>query len=514
MTIQHIPQVGQYGVNRDLSAHELPINVWTDAKNVRFLDGMVVASPGYTSIYNPPSVVPYHVLPVNVSGSRYWLYAGSGKVYCVNGSTHTNITRASGGDYTAVPNSWTSCSLSGIPILNAGNTVDPPQSWGLNPASPLTALANWPASTYCASLRSYKQYLVALNVTKSATNYPYMVKWSHPADPGAVPVSWDQTDTTKDAGEYDLAMGGDIVVDGLSLRGSFMVYKQQSIWRMDYIGGVYVMSFTPVLGTSGSLARNCIAELDGQHFVVTGQDIIVHDGQSAASILDKQSRRYFFANLDSDNYGRTHVVKNPFFNEVLVCYPEAGQAAPNMALVYNYVDKSVSFREIPATYHGNTGLVESGLTGTWASDSASWASDTTLWNQVDYTPDAARVVLASSTQKLDLLDASATADGTTQTVYLERRGMVFGAPDRRKLIRGIRPRISGATGETVIIKVGYADTPYDDPVYIAMTYVIGQDVAANCLVDGRYIAIRFESGTAMQWRLDSYDVDVSIGGMW
>ena len=36
MTIVRVTGVGQYGVNKDLSRHELPINVWTDARNIRF----------------------------------------------------------------------------------------------------------------------------------------------------------------------------------------------------------------------------------------------------------------------------------------------------------------------------------------------------------------------------------------------------------------------------------------------------------------------------------------------
>ncbi len=514
MTIQHVPQTGQYGVNADLSAHELPINAWTDALNIRFLDGSVSAAPGYQQIYDPPSVVPYHVLPVNVAGARYWVYAGSGKIYAVNGTTHTDLTRGSGGDYTGSGNGWTSCSLSGIPILNAGNIIDPPQSWDLNIANNFGALANWPASTYAKVMRSFKNYLVALNITKTTTNYPYMVKWSHAADPGSVPSSWDPTDATKDAGEYDLATGGDIIVDGAVLRSSLMIYKQQSVWRMDYVGGQFVFRFDQVLGTSGSLTRNCIAELDGLHFVVTGSDIIVHDGQSATSVLDKQSRRHFFASLDGDAYDKTFVVKNPYVNEILVCYAESGATVPNRALVWNYVDKTLTFRDMPNVHHANIGLLESGLTGTWATDGGSWASDTTLWGQVDFTPDAARVVLASADTKLHLLDDSTEANGVQQTAYVERRGLVFGAPESRKLVKSIRPRIYGTDGETVVISVGYGNTPYEDPTYTDYTFTIGTDIAAYCLVDGRYIAIKFASGTAQSWRLDSYDVDYELTGAW
>ena len=522
MPLVRVPNAGLAGVNKDLSQHELPINVWSDARNIRFLDGYAYQFYGHGEVYNSPAVVPHHLIPATIGTQRYWLYAGLAKVYAVTISggvaTHTNLTRQTTGvdvDYSGAPNSWTSTLLGGIPILNAGNTVDPPQMWSLNIANRLTALTNWPANTYCKALRSYKNYLVALNVTKAGTNYPFMVKWSHPADPGGVPITWDPTDPTKDAGETDLAEGYDPIVDGLQLRDSFMIYKEASVWRMDFVGGPYVFRFQKVLGTSDALNRNCICEIDGFHFVLTGSDVIVHDGQSATSVLDKQSRRFLFQNMDVDNVSKAFVFKNPFLNEVFVCYASIGSTWPDKAMVWNYKDKTVSFRDIPNLNHANFGPVDNGLYGNWAQDSAPWDSDLTAWNGPDFTPSTARVMMASNDQKLYLLDASASFDGVIPNAYLERRGLSFDQPEMMKLVKGIRPRIVGNTGDTVNIRVGGQTDPWAEPTWgPVMTHTIGSTIANDCFVSGRYIAIRFETGTAYQWRLDSYDIDVEASGMW
>lgn len=522
MAFVRIPQAGQLGVNADLSSAELPNNAWTDARNVRFLDGMAFQFLGHGEVYPSASVIPYHVLPVYVGANRYWLYAGLSKIYCVSGYTgstvHTNLTRQTAGvdvNYSGAANAWTSTSLSGIAILNPGNTSDPPQRWDLDVTHKFVALDNWPASTYCRSLRAYRNFLVALNVTKGSTNYPYMVKWSAPAVPGAVPGSWDETDTTKDAGETDLAEGGDPVQDGLQLGPSFIIYKERSIWRMDYTGGPYVFSFTKVLGTSGAMNRNCVVEIDGYHVVLTNDDVLVHDGQSSNSILDKQTRRKLFQSIDAQNAGLCFVFKNPFLNEVYVCYPEAGNSVPNLALVWNFKDKTVAFREIPSLWHANFGPVEGSVSQPWDADSSPWNSDISGWNAAEFTPDTVRVLMASNDQKLYLLDSSTTFNGSIPTAYLERRGLAFDLPEQRKLVRGIRLRIKGATGETVILKVGAANDAYSDPTYTSMTYTFGQsNPACDCLVSGRHIAVRVESGTAYQWRLDSFDLDVEPEGYW
>lgn len=515
----NVKNCGAIGVIKDLSKHELPNEAWTDSLNIRFLDGYAYQFYGHGDAYGTPTVAPYHLFPVKVAGVQHWVYCGTGKVYSVYNNagtyTNTNLTRGSGGDYAGAANTWTSTVLGGLPVINDGSGLNYPQSWDLNLANNFADLPNWPANTYCQVIRTYKNYLIALNITKTTTNYPYMVKWSHPADPGATPASWDEADTTKDAGEFDLSEGYDYIVDGLQLRDSFMIYKSASIWRMDFVGGAYIFRFSKVGGVSGAMNKNCVVEVDGFHFALTTNDIIIHDGSSATSILDKQSRRDLFRSIDATSSSQCFVFKNPFFNEVFVCYPEVGETTCNKALVWNYKDRTVSYREIPSLTHANYGAVDVGLSGSWDSDSEPWDSDLSLWDGPNFVPGASSVLMASAVDdKILLLDASASFNGVAPAAYLERAGLSFGAPDKIKLVRGIRPRITGNVGETVVIKIGSSADPYTPPTYTSMTHTIGSTVSDDCLVSGRYIAVRVESGSAYQWRLDSYDIDVVESGEW
>jgi len=517
MAMIPVPNCGAAGVIKDLSVHELPLGAWSDALNIRFLDSYAYQFLGHGEVYNSPSEAPQFVMALTVAGVRYWLYATATKCFAVTNSggvaVHTDITHAT--PRTGVVNQWTGTVLGGIPIFNVGDTSKIPMYWDQNLADNFVDLTAWPASTYCKSLRTYKNFLIALGVTKGSTSYPYMVKWSSAAVPGSLPSTWDETDATEDAGENDLAQGQDVIIDGLELRGSFMIYKESSIWRMDYTGGPFVFSFQKVLGISGAMNRNCIVEIDGFHLVLTGSDVIVHDGQSSTSVLDKQSRRWLFQNIDVAGKGLCFVFKNPFLNEAYICFPAIGATSCNRALVWNYKDKTVSFREVPDVNHADVGLVDNTLGSSWDLDLDAWDADLTLWNGPDFTPDTQRVIMGSANTKLYMLDATASFDGVAASAYLERRGLSFDAPDRIKLVRGIRPRITGNNGETVIIKIGYADEPYADPTYpVTMTHTIGTTVADDCFVSGRYIAIRVESGTASQWRLDSFTLDVEDGGMW
>lgn len=509
--------IGSIGVNRDLSSAELPPNAWTDAQNIRFLDGYASQFLGHGQVYGTPSAEPQHIVPVSVGGARYWIYATAAKTYCVTvtggAAVETDLTHAT--PRTGVVNQWTSTVLSGIPILNVGDTSKVPMSWDLNTANNFVDLPNWPAGYYCKSLRAYKNSLVALNVTAGGTNYPYMVLWSHPADPGSIPSSWDVTDAAKDAGQIDCAEGGDAIMDGLQLRDSFMIYKEASVWRMDYTGGPFVYRFSKVLGISGALNRNCIVEIDGQHLVLTGSDVMVHDGQQATSVLDKSTRRWLFQNIDASYINLCFVARNPFFNEVWICYPAIGSTSCTRAMIWNYRDNTVSFRSLPNVNHISFGAVDNGLSDAWASDSAPWGSDLTAWNGPDYVPSTTRLMAASADTKLFLMDASAAFDGAMPDAYLERRGLSFDAPEAMKLAKGIKANITGNVGDTVLVYIGGANDPYEDPAYGApMTYTIGETVQLYTFCTGRFIAIKFATGTAYQWRLDSFAIEVETAGAW
>ncbi|NML62938.1 hypothetical protein HHL21_18010 [Massilia sp. RP-1-19] len=45
-----------------------------------------------------------------------------------------------------------------------------------------------------------------------------------------------------------------------------------------------------------------------------------------------------------------------------------------------------------------------------------------------------------------------------------------------------------------------------------MTHTIGETLQCDCFVSGRYVAVRFETGTAFSWRLDAFDVFVEDAG--
>lgn len=510
MPIITIPAAGGQGVIRDQLPQELDQSAWSDVQNIRFAEGSAWRFLGDAQVFDAPAVTPYWIGAYNTTTTRYIVHAGLAAVYVDDGSTRTDITGTAptGG----VDDRWTGGTLNGVLVLNNG--IDKPQFWGGNTASNLATLTNWNANHLCAVMRPYRNYLVALDVTKSGTRYPHMVKWSSPAEPGTVPASWDETDPATDAGEVDLAETSDLMVDCMTLGAANIIYKERSMYAMTYIGGQYIFQFQRLPGDSGMLWRGCGAQTPLGHVVLTAGDLVLVRGVGEPeSIITGRMRRWLFSQLSGDLYKRAFVVANVERSEVWVCFSGPNDTACTKALVWNWRDNVFSVRDLQNVTYGTMGQTAVTSVETWASDSGSWDSDVTAWSEAGLSPSETKLFLCTSAPKIVTADSSATFAGTAFDARLERTGLSFGDPSVVKVVRGIRPRVDGVSGQKVFVQVGGAMDPegsytWSDPV----EYVIGSTFKADTFASGRFIGIRIYSTASAAWRISSYDVDVSTRG--
>lgn len=514
MPIVKVENAGQFGVIRDAFAHELPMGAWSDGRNVRFGDGFVERMKGHQVIYDPPSVEPYFLQPYSDGTSRRWLYAGASKLYSVSGGTHTNITRQTGAvdvDYTATAeNVWSGGVLGGVALLNNG--TDHPQQWG--GSGKAADLSNWPtaSTTRCKALRSFKYSLVAMNITEGGTNYPHMVWWSHPADPGSVPGSWSLTDAAKDSGRNNLTATPDRLIDGATLADNFYCYKESSIYRMSYIGAPDIYRFSdPISTQAGALALNCIAPFPGGHLVLGQGDIFIFNGAQVQSAISGRMRRWLQSNMDGQYYQRSFVASHPTKSEIWVCIPVTGSSIPNMALVWNWETNTWTFRELPGVHHAASGVIDATAGESFDTDTGTFEEDADAFNYTDYTQAAQRMVMADDSTKLYLVDSTKQFDGVDYSAYVVREGMDLGDSTRIKLVKSVRPRIEGSG--TVYVTVGgtndlAAATTWGAP----QPFVIGSTYKVDTLQAWRYVAIKFETTAQATWRLKSFDLEFEDAG--
>lgn len=512
MPIVTIPASGQYGVLADAAAQELPVNAWSAARNVRFRDGYSERVGGQVEIFDVPTVTPYFLTPYTTPAARFWVHAGLQKVFADDGTLRTEITPAS--PFTgAQDDRWTGGSLNGVLVLNNG--VDQPQFWGGDVATDLANLTAWNAAWRAASVRPFKNYLVALDLTKSGARYPHMVKWSHAADPGTLPNSWDEADPTKDAGEQDLAETPDLLVDQLPLGDLNVIYKERSMYSMQFIGQPYIWSFQRLPGDVGMLARGCAVATPAGHVVLTAGDVILHNGQGPQSLLTGRMRRWMFNNIDSAAYKRAFVTANPNKNEVWICFPAVGATVCTLALIWNWADNTLGVRELQNVTYGAFGQINYTSGASWASDADTWADDATAWNQDEYSPADARLLLSRTAPEITLVDNGTTFGGTNITASVERTGITLDDPDSVKTLKGVYPRVDAVAGTQLSIEVGASMDAEVAPIYQPpVIYTVGQSFKADCFATGRFLALRISSSGKQAWRLKSYGLDIVKGGLY
>ena len=511
MPVVVIPAAGQYGLVADQPAQELPVNAWTTADNMRFRGGCAERFGGHSEIFGTPAVTPLHVAPYQTASKRYWIHCGASAVYADDGTTSTNVT---GTPPTGTASDrWSSASLQGVLLLNNG--VDVPQYWA--GISTLAALPGWNSSWRCKSIAAFKSFAVAVNITKSGTQFPHMVKWSDAADPGAAPGSWDEADATKLAGEQDLAETTDLIVDQLVLGDANLIYKERSIYSMRLIGGTQVFEFRRLPGNFGMLTQGCAAVTPKGHVVLANGDVVLVDGiNEPQSIVSDRLKTWLFASqIDSQSYSKCFVAANPSKSEAWICYPEVGQTTCTRALVWNWDSNTFGTRQLPSINHAASGLIDYSVASAWGSDTETWAEDSTLWGQDEYTPADPRLILASNDPGLYLADAGASFSGAPITATLERVGMAFDDPERVKLIRAVYLRVDAPKGTELLVSVGGAMTAEEGPLFSPpATYVVGSTYKVDTFAQGRFLALRIASVGGARWRFKSLSIDLQPMGLY
>lgn len=513
--IKLIDGLGAVGVVADANYNKIPENSFSDALNVRFCDGYVGRISGN---YNPvTSTNSVHVFLQYVNNGTFtsWIYCAGGNVYSagVAGTAPVDITRLNAffpvpDPYTVDPFSVSCCFIGGIFVFNIYDGSTAPQFWNLNTATKTANLTSWPAFTAAKSVRTFKNYLIALNITKSGTRYPQMVKWSAAAVPGSLPSTWDPTDATKDAGELDLADTQSEIIDGLSLGDVFIVYKRRSYYSLEYVGPPYIFRAKKIYEGAGVAGLNCVVDTPIGHVVFGYGDIFYHNGGKPVSIVTGRVRKKVFNDVSSVNYSACFVAHNPRMLEVWFCYPKKTSSYADKALIWNYEKNTLTFRDIQNfTCAANIEVSVSGAT-----EGSDWATRTPVWDGTEGRTYAEQsLVFGTSSDKFYMVDFSDTFGATSVSGYLEKRGMDFGDAKSKKLISGVRVHGDGPSGSSVTIYLGTSSTLGGSVTWSpATSFSLTQNDYAKFNASGRFISIRIE--TSSNIRITSIEFDYSIVG--
>jgi hypothetical protein len=443
-----INNLGNQSVNFDLEPCDLPPEVFTFGANYRLVNGKVQAFNISQTLATPPSNFTSGMLmPVLGESGNFYLLMGKTAAYVYNGTTWTNITSAVG--YAALGAGdellWQNCLLGQIPIVN--NAQHYPEYWSPQQTTQVLQPLNfkvgstWQAMGYHAKvIRSHKDYLFALNLSEGATRLATTYRWSHPADTNGLPFTWDELDLSAIAGKASI--GGDTgdIVDGLSLRDSFVIYCQRGIHVLDYVGGEFIWRRRLLTNNHGLLAKNCVAEALGVQYFLSAGDIMANDGNSVKSILHRKMKSKLVNSLDATYYLNSFAYTNTIAKEIWFCIPEPGSTLPTLAFIYNYIDDTMSMRKLPGIHTGISYGPVLGTPVTWTTVTGTWASDMAVWSY-DPTSQFSKTIVATDRTVSAIYSLELDDGATASNTVLERMSMAVEGQEVAITTQAIYPHI-------------------------------------------------------------------------
>ena len=536
MPIIQIDNLGTPGIVTDTLPHELPVNAWSSGDNVRFRNNAVESTPGYDSVYGTLSIAPYWLMPWDDGSNYHWFYANAADIYSVTGTTHTSRSKSVGAYSAGAYPQWNGGVLGGVPVMNNTAFVDAPQSW--DGSTKFQDLPNWPFNAtptpsspkwHARVIRTFKNFLIALDMNENdgttVTHFPTRVRWSNPADPGTVPGAWIPAATNL-AGSVPLSATTDVLMDCLPLRDVNVVYKADTVHLMQFVGGTAVFAFRQAFGEFGLLSRRGVKSFFGKHLVLSKGDVIVHNGQSAQSVIDRKLRSNLFNSLAEDNAANSFVVANPDRKEMWVCIPESGSgtATCTKAYIWHWDDNTWTVVDLPSVAHIGLGFIDrSGASNLIDDQNVIIDTVHTLIDGRVNNPAVLKLLMAQpGGPALFNADSTNQFNGSNFTAYVERTGLAIRASanggtttdtSSRKFVRRVYLKMDADPGVTVQVRVG-AQQYIDGPV----TWTVAQDFDpstqryVDVRVQGVAVAIRVESTVNGQWQLSSYGLDLDVVG--
>jgi len=394
-------------------------------------------------------------------------------------------------------------------------------------------LPDWDTNDTCKSLRTFKDYLVAINVTKSTVNYSGMVKWSDTAQFGSPPANWDTTSPSSNAGETTMNDLKGPLIDGAVLGDTMFLYGGSQVFRMDFIGQPFIFRFSKLFNDVGAMALNCVTEVDGYHYVFGRDDIYRHNGVFKESIADGLIRKSLFREIDYDLSDRCFVVHNHIEKELWFCYATLSDEVAwyrsggcNKAAVYNYVDRKWSFIDLPALISAMSMALP--VTLDWTSV-GSWNEIASTWlSFVDIVPKTLVVMSRGNAAvgfdpKPMLVDEPMTgllSNPVYQELYfpafVERLNTdldELGAPLLgRKLVRSAVPQyITMVPSDKLVLNVGAskgarAAISWGTPT----TFTNDRPDKHDCRLNDRYLSLRMDIPQGSYAEISGIDLDVTL----
>ncbi len=499
----------------DKIPQDAPKDAWNSVNNIFFRNGETLRARGDKPTLPGATEDAQTLVYVTIANDAgYWVYATNTGVYAHDGASEYDITPAAGwtGSETAV---FTSCVLNGIAYVHA--TDRDPFYWDGGIASPCKPLPDWPVDGRCKALRPFKNFMFAIGMT-SDPGSGQRVRWSDAASAGTVPGEWTPSASNL-AGFVDLAPLSSPALEGSALRDSFLIYKGESIWQLDFVGGNDVFQVRQFSAEHGISNTNALTRgIDDVHVFISSEgDMMLTNGVDTTSILDGRAQNTFYKDFSQNRDAKFACATLARQKAVALGYPKAGSTKIDRAVIFDLSTGDIGIRELPDIncMASGSALADPGDANQWDGDPQAWDADLTVWTE-EIQLATLDDVISGGAFGFSLLTDGETNDflsGPVQAMAV-KEGLSFGDPQAKKVVGRIWPKLSGENGTEVTFRLGAQDIT-GGPISLIppVIYTIGQANPLDVLINARFLYMEVTSNGGAPWRLGSIDIEHKPAGL-
>lgn len=384
------------------------------------------------------------------SGTILVVAGSNAKLYRLTASVVSDVTRASGGDYTvATDDQWSFVQFRNK--LIATQIGDDIQYFDLaTPGTNFAILATStlkPKAKYVAAVGEFPMFA---NTSEGGTLYPNRVRWPKIANER----DFDEL-VSAQSDHQDLPDGGQIT--GLTGAQDYgVVFTEATLWRADYQGGDLIFTFSKIQNSKGCQIPGSIAGYDQGVFYYAPGGFMHYDGVSSRPIGDEQVDAYFLTDLDYNNRYRVTSTVDPVNKLYVIAYPGAGNVSgrPNNWLIYRWDTgqwASLLSVQIESLFQSFTqGFTLEGLDVFGTMDTLPASLDSNLWK-------GGRYLLAG----IDANYYFCTFNGDPLTAEVDTAEMSL-VPGQLGWVDTIRPIVEGNGDTIVTVKTLTRDSQKED----------------------------------------------------
>ena len=187
-------------------------------------------------------------------------------------------------------------------------------------------------------VHSFAERLMLLNTTESGSPNPSRVRWTI-----AGPLSYASSDWTGTGSGYvDLTDTAGLILKGAFIGNELIVYKNDSIFAVTYIGGDSVFRKELRVSGLGLLSQRALIVYRGRHyFLGTDYKLYEYTGLQEPVEVPGLSDR-ISTTINPDSEGRCIMILDQDYNEMLIGIPTGTNTQPDTFYRYNFTERNWS----------------------------------------------------------------------------------------------------------------------------------------------------------------------------